>query len=164
MGRRRARSYTSMNASRARVRLVRSDFRGPVNIGSEESVSINELVDMIAGIAGKTIGRRHVPGPIGVRGRKSDNRLITSKLGWAPTSRLQGWSRPNLSLDRTTGRARPHGDPCSRRHLIGQVPSWFAIPADGQIVLSSLFAQQPGSMKAESRTLVAARPRRRPGY
>ena len=71
------------------VRLVRSGFQGPVNIGSEESVSINELVDMIAAIAGKTIRKRHVPGPIGVQGRTSDNRLIARRLSWAPTSRLR---------------------------------------------------------------------------
>ena len=70
------------------VRLLRSDFEGPVNIGSEERVTINRLVGLIADIAGKTIGIRHVPGPLGVRGRNSDNRLIREKLGWAPSQPL----------------------------------------------------------------------------
>lgn len=70
------------------LRLVRSDFAGPVNIGSEEMVTINELVDLVAGIAGKTIRKRHITGPTGVRGRNSDNRLIRMRLNWAPSQRL----------------------------------------------------------------------------
>jgi nucleoside-diphosphate-sugar epimerase len=71
------------------TRLLRSDFAGPVNIGSEEMVTINQLVDIVADIAGKTIKKHHIPGPLGVRGRNSDNRLIREKLGWAPTSKLR---------------------------------------------------------------------------
>ncbi|MBO0662451.1 NAD-dependent epimerase/dehydratase family protein [Jiella sp. MQZ9-1] len=67
------------------LRLMRSDWTGPVNIGSEEMVSINLLADMIAAIAGKALGKRHVPGAAGVRGRNSDNRLIREKLDWEPT-------------------------------------------------------------------------------
>jgi nucleoside-diphosphate-sugar epimerase len=70
------------------VRLLRSDFAGPVNIGSEEMVTINHLVDLVADIAGKRIGKNHIPGPQGVRGRNSDNRLIKEKLHWAPTQPL----------------------------------------------------------------------------
>ncbi|QGZ93392.1 dTDP-4-dehydro-6-deoxyglucose reductase [Terricaulis silvestris] len=70
------------------VRLTRSDFQGPVNIGSDEMVSINGLVDMIADIAGKTVKRNNVPGPLGVRGRNSHNALIQEKLGWAPSRPL----------------------------------------------------------------------------
>lgn len=69
-------------------RLMKSDFMGPVNIGSEEMVSINELAAMIMGIAGKKLKIKHIKGPLGVRGRSSDNRLIKKKLGWAPTSKL----------------------------------------------------------------------------
>jgi GDP-D-mannose 3', 5'-epimerase len=76
------------------VRLLRSDFPGPVNIGSEEMVTINQLADVVAEIAGKRIGKRHVPGPLGVRGRNSDNRLIREKLGWAPSQALRGGLRP----------------------------------------------------------------------
>lgn len=65
-------------------RLMDSDFLGPVNIGSDEMVSINQLVEMVAKAAGKTLSIKHIPGPLGVRGRNSDNRLIREKLGWAP--------------------------------------------------------------------------------
>lgn len=72
------------------LRLMRSATCDvPVNIGSEEMVSINELVDMVADIAGKRVGKRHIPGPLGVRGRNSDNRLISEKLGWAPSRPLR---------------------------------------------------------------------------
>jgi nucleoside-diphosphate-sugar epimerase len=71
------------------LRLVRSGFAGPVNIGSDEMVTINGLVDMVETIAGKTLRKRHVPGPTGVRGRNSDNRLIRKMLGWAPTAALR---------------------------------------------------------------------------
>lgn len=70
------------------LRLMRSDFAGPVNIGSEEMVTIDGLADLIMGIAGKRLEKRHVPGPLGVRGRNSDNRLIRDKLGWAPAQPL----------------------------------------------------------------------------
>ena len=71
------------------VRLMRSDFSEPVNIGSEEMVTINGLLDMIADIAGKTVKRRHVHGPLGVRGRNSDNDLVKQALGWAPARPLR---------------------------------------------------------------------------
>jgi GDP-D-mannose 3', 5'-epimerase len=65
-------------------RLMESDFEGPVNIGSEEMVTINELAEMAMRVAGKSVHLRHIPGPLGVRGRNSDNRLILKQLGWAP--------------------------------------------------------------------------------
>jgi len=71
------------------VRLLRSTFAGPVNIGSEEMVTINQLVDLVTDIAGKRIGKNHIPGPQGVRGRNSDNRLIQQKLQWSPTRSLR---------------------------------------------------------------------------
>ncbi len=72
----------------ATIRLTRSEFEGPVNIGSEEMVSINKLADTVAAIAGKKISKKHVPGPLGVRGRNSDNTLLQQKLGWAPSQPL----------------------------------------------------------------------------
>ena len=66
-------------------RLMDSDFSGPVNIGSEEMVSINQLAEMVMDIAGKKLEIKHVDGPLGVRGRNSDNKLIKEKLGWAPS-------------------------------------------------------------------------------
>jgi nucleoside-diphosphate-sugar epimerase len=71
------------------LRLMRSDFTGPVNIGSEEMVTINRLAEMVMEIAGKKLRIKHVPGPLGVRGRNSDNRLIREKLGWAPSMSLR---------------------------------------------------------------------------
>ena len=70
------------------TRLLRSGWEGPVNIGSDEMVTINQLVGIVADIAGKTIHINHIPGPEGVRGRNSDNRLIKEKLGWAPSQTL----------------------------------------------------------------------------
>jgi len=70
------------------VRLMRSRFMGPVNIGSEEMVTIDGLADLIMRIAGKRLEKRHISGPLGVRGRNSDNRLIREKLGWAPSQPL----------------------------------------------------------------------------
>lgn len=71
-------------------RLMRSiDFAGPVNIGSEEMVSIDQLVDIITDIAGKKLIKKHVPGPLGVRGRNSDNHLVCERLAWAPSQPLR---------------------------------------------------------------------------
>jgi len=69
-------------------RLMASDFTEPLNIGSEEMVSINELARMIIEISGKHLEIVHTEGPLGVRGRNSDNHLIKEKLGWAPTAIL----------------------------------------------------------------------------
>ena len=63
-------------------RLMDSDFIGPVNIGSEEMVSINDLVDIVAKVAGKEVKKIHIDGPLGVRGRNSNNDLIREKLNW----------------------------------------------------------------------------------
>lgn len=71
------------------TRLLRSDFAGPVNIGSEEMVTINQLTDLVADIAGKRIEKHHIDGPLGVRGRNSDNRLIRERLHWEPTATLR---------------------------------------------------------------------------
>jgi len=71
------------------VRLTRGNFTGPVNIGSEEMVSINQLADMIIKISGKKLGKIYIDGPLGVRGRNSDNKLIQEKLGWRPTQPME---------------------------------------------------------------------------
>lgn len=70
-------------------RLMESNFAGPVNIGSEEMVTINQLAVMAMEIAGKQLRIRHIDGPLGVRGRNSDNRFIRQKLGWAPSASLR---------------------------------------------------------------------------
>jgi GDP-D-mannose 3',5'-epimerase len=74
-------------------RLMASDFSEPVNIGSEEMVTIDELAHMVMRIAGKRLTLKHVPGPLGVRGRTSDNRLISEKLHWMPSRPLEAGLR-----------------------------------------------------------------------
>jgi len=71
------------------LRLMASEFTGPVNIGSEEMVSINQLAEMVMRIAGKKLAIKHIAGPLGVRGRNSDNHLIAEKLGWKPSRPLR---------------------------------------------------------------------------
>ena len=73
----------------ATYRLVQSDFTGPVNIGSEEMVSINGLVDIAAKVSGKKVEKNHIEGPLGVRGRNSNNDLIREKLGWDYSQTLE---------------------------------------------------------------------------
>jgi len=70
-------------------RLMDSDFMGPVNIGSEEMVTINQLVDTAARVSGKKVEKNHIYGPLGVRGRNSNNDLIRDKLGWDYTQTLE---------------------------------------------------------------------------
>ena len=70
-------------------RLMESGFTGPVNIGSEEMVTINQLAEMVMSIANKKLSIRHIPGPLGVRGRNSDNKMIREKLGWEPGRSLR---------------------------------------------------------------------------
>jgi nucleoside-diphosphate-sugar epimerase len=88
-------------------RLMRSDFTGPVNIGSEEMVTINGLAEMVMRIAGKKLSVRHVKGPLGVRGRNSDNHLIREKLGWAPSAKLEDGMRKTYEWIK--GQARKAG-------------------------------------------------------
>jgi len=75
------------------LRLTRSDWTGPVNIGSDEMVTIKELAEMAMRIAGKQLNIKHIPGPLGVRGRNSDNNLIEKRLGWRPTFKLEDGMR-----------------------------------------------------------------------
>lgn len=84
-------------------RLMESDFKGPVNIGSEEMISINDFTRMIIDVSGKDLSINNVPGPEGVRGRNSDNDLIEKELGWKPTQPLRrgiertyGWIQEQL--------------------------------------------------------------------
>lgn len=70
-------------------RLMKSEFTGPVNLGSERMISINDLVYLIANLVNKSVNIKNVPGPMGVMGRNSDNRLIREKLNWAPTEDLE---------------------------------------------------------------------------
>jgi GDP-D-mannose 3', 5'-epimerase len=87
-------------------RLMKSNFTGPVNIGSEEMVTINQLTEMVIKISGKNLKISHISGPLGVRGRNSDNKLIKKKLGWKPTKPLKNglektykWINHQISID-----------------------------------------------------------------
>eukprot|EP00879_Flechtneria_rotunda_P001307 GHRR01001457.1.p1 GENE.GHRR01001457.1~~GHRR01001457.1.p1 ORF type:complete len:394 (+),score=104.94 GHRR01001457.1:126-1307(+) len=71
------------------LRVTKSDFREPLNLGSDEMVSMNDMMKMAMSFEGKDLPIKHIPGPEGVRGRNSDNELILEKLGWAPTIRLE---------------------------------------------------------------------------
>ena len=89
------------------LRLVNSDFSGPVNLGSEEMISINNFTKMIVGISGKNISINNISGPTGVNGRNSDNTLIKEKLGWAPsqslivgTTSLFDWIKSQIELNK----------------------------------------------------------------
>ncbi len=88
--------------------LMDSDFAGPVNVGSEEMVTINALARTIMDIAGKKLSIRHVPGPLGVRGRNSDNRMIREELGWAPQRSLrEGLEKTYAWISAQVEAARP---------------------------------------------------------
>ena len=87
-------------------RLMASDFTGPVNIGSEEMVTINQLAQLVMRVAGKELQIKHVPGPLGVRGRNSDNALIREKLGWAPSQKLEAGVRKTYAWIATQVAAR----------------------------------------------------------
>ena len=90
---------------------MESEFIGPVNIGSDEMVTINQLVDYACEIGDRKLPKMHVPGPLGVAGRNSDNTLIKEKLGWAPSKPLKegltdtyNWIKSQVEL-RDTARA-----------------------------------------------------------
>ncbi len=91
------------------LRLMRSDFSGPVNLGSDELLSIRALAEMLIEISGKTLSLRFVDGPQGVRGRNSDNQLARLKLNWSPRHPLRdglattyAWVRQQVDAARTT--------------------------------------------------------------
>ncbi len=89
-------------------RLMESDVREPVNIGSEEMVTINQLAAMTAEIAGKRVHFKHISGPLGVRGRNSDNHLVRKLLGWEPTYALrEGMAKTYAWIASQVAAARP---------------------------------------------------------
>jgi nucleoside-diphosphate-sugar epimerase len=86
---------------------MESNFSGPVNIGSDEMITINGLAEMAMSIGGRDLSINHIPGPLGVRGRNSDNALIQQKLGWAPSTKLRdgmertyNWISSQVAADR----------------------------------------------------------------
>jgi GDP-D-mannose 3',5'-epimerase len=92
------------------LRLMRSDVRIPLNIGSDEMISMNDMAKLIMTFEEKTKEIKHIPGPEGVRGRNSDNTLIKEKLGWAPSislkdglKRLYDWMKPIIMEEQKNG-------------------------------------------------------------
>jgi GDP-D-mannose 3', 5'-epimerase len=92
-------------------RLMRSDYKEPLNLGQDRLVTINEIADIVAAVAGIKITRKHVPGPQGVRGRNSDNTRLRKVLGWEPRVSLEeGFKRTYAWIDSQV-RAAEHRDP-----------------------------------------------------
>lgn len=88
----------------ATIKFMRSNFIGPMNIGSEEMVTINRLAEMVLNIAGKRAAINHIKGPLGVRGRNSDNRLMREKLSWTPSRPLfEGLSETYAWINQQVG-------------------------------------------------------------
>jgi len=92
------------------LRLMRSDVREPLNLGSEEMISMNDLAKLIMTFEGKTLAIKHIPGPEGVRGRNSDNTLIKQKLGWEPSTslavglkKLYFWMKEEIQKEKNKG-------------------------------------------------------------
>lgn len=91
-------------------RLMRSDHRHPLNLGTDRLVSINQLADIVSGIAGVRLAKKHVPGPQGVRGRNSDNTRLRQVLGWEPRVSLEeGLARTYPWIEEQVRRALASG-------------------------------------------------------
>lgn len=92
------------------LRLMASDFTQPINIGSEEMISMNDMANSIMEFESKKLGIRHIPGPEGVRGRNSDNTLIRKVLGWSPSislkdglQRTYAWIKTEVEAEKQKG-------------------------------------------------------------
>jgi nucleoside-diphosphate-sugar epimerase len=98
------------------TRLMTSDHREPLNLGQDRMISINELADIVASIAGATITKQHVPGPQGVRGRNSDNTRLRQVLGWEPRVALEdGLARTYRWIEAQVQRRLDTGAPVAAR-------------------------------------------------
>jgi len=92
------------------IRLMRSDFKEPLNIGSEEMISMNDLAKLCMSIVKRETPVKHIPGPEGVRGRNSNNELIRAKLGWEPKialkdgiTKLAHWMKEVIQKEKESG-------------------------------------------------------------
>lgn len=92
------------------LRITKSDYCEPLNLGSSEMVSMNEMMALAGSFEGKNLPIKHIPGPEGVRGRNSDNALILEKLGWEPTITLKNglektyfWIKVQMEEENKTG-------------------------------------------------------------
>ncbi len=95
------------------TRLMRSDFREPLNLGQDRMVTINQLADIVAKIAGIKITEKHIDGPMGVRGRNSDNTLLKKVLGWEPAISLEDGLARTYSWIETQVRAKAEKAPAA---------------------------------------------------
>ena len=103
-------SSSPCSHTHAHTRPCRSDYKKPLNIGSDEMVSMNEMARMALDLDGRSMPIRHIPGPEGVRGRNSDNTLIKEVLGWAPSITLRDglaetytWIKTQVEAEREKG-------------------------------------------------------------
>jgi len=92
------------------LRIMKSDYTKPLNLGSDEMVSMNEMMEMCSKFDNKKISITHIPGPEGVRGRNSDNTLIKKVLGWAPGTSLNdglrityAWIKTQIEAEKAKG-------------------------------------------------------------
>jgi len=92
------------------IRLMRSNYKEPLNIGSDEMISMNDMANLIMSFEGRKLELKHIPGPEGVRGRNSDNTLIRQVLGWAPSitlkdglKRLYDWMKMEIENEKVSG-------------------------------------------------------------
>lgn len=91
------------------IRLMKSDLKEPINLGSSEAVSVKDLASVALSFDGKTdVKFKHLDGPMGVRGRNSDNKMIQEKLGWAPSIALvdglritYNWIKDQIAADKS---------------------------------------------------------------
>ena len=90
-------------------KLMQSDYPHPLNLGQDRLVTINQLADMVANIAGIRIRKKHIPGPQGVRGRNSDNSRLREVLKWEPAISLEEGLSAHVSLDRKAGEEQADG-------------------------------------------------------
>jgi nucleoside-diphosphate-sugar epimerase len=98
------------------LRLMRSDYYQPLNLGQDRLISINGLADLVADVAGVSIVKKHVPGPQGVRGRNSDNSTLREVLGWEPHISLEeGLARTYLWIEEQVARSTLVGVGAGRR-------------------------------------------------
>lgn len=117
------------------LRLMRSDVSEPINIGSDEMVSMNTMIEMIASIEGKDIKINHIPGPLGVRGRNSENTFIKKVLGWSPSQPLivgltktYAWIKAQIEKERAAGSREDYmsskvvQQDNNQFHTLGEVP------------------------------------------
>jgi GDP-D-mannose 3',5'-epimerase len=104
------------------LRLMRSDFGKPLNIGSDECVSMNDMADIVLVLAGKKIPVKHIPGPEGVRGRNSDNTLIKEVLKWTPQISLkEGLARTYAWIDQQINKEKAAGLDNASQYAVSNV-------------------------------------------